>query len=309
MAVAEPARRNADLDQLRVEPAARSATSWPVYVAQQRGEFARVGLEVALLEPPSASGHLDRLLSGDYQIGHQNADHIVRAIQAGSPLVILLRLMLPSYGLVARPGAASGYADLAGKRVATEALERGHGLTLRRMLDGNGLAPGACQMVQVEDSRQRVELLRRGDVDAGLYEAATAAQLRLEGYRLLDTSGAYVSRYVGPVAAARREWAASNADVVARYLAAYIRSADWLGQPANRREAAAILSEALGLDAAVADGAYDLLVARPAGAAPRQPVTGEDLAEVMATMGNKRRESVDAYYDDSYRAAALGLLA
>lgn len=309
MAVAEAAPRNADLERLRVEPAARSATSWPVYVAQRRGEFARLGLDVALLEPPSASGHIDRLLAGDYQIGHQNADHILRAIHAGAPLVILLRLMLPAYGLVARPE-VERYSDLAGKRVVTEALERGHGLVLQRMLSDNGLPPGACQMLPVEESSLRAEMLRRREVAAGLFEAATAIRLKREGFTLLDTSGRYVPRYVGPVAAARRDWAAANRDAVARYLAAYIQSADWLTQPANRGEAAAILAGALGLEPPVADGAYDLLIARPPGADPRQTVTPEDLGQVIAGMGEEGRQwSVGDYYDHSYHASALGLLA
>ncbi len=297
------------LHRLRVEPAARSATSWPVYAAQERGEFARFGLDVTVFEGSDPSAHLDRLVVGAYEIGHQNADHILRAVQAGAPLVILLRLMLPAYGLVARP-AAERYADLAGQKVVTEALERGHGLVLRRMLAENGLPAGSCEMTPEPEPSQRVELLRRGEVAAGLYEAATAVRLQREGFNLLDTSGPYAHRYVGPVAAARRDWAAANRDLVVRYLAAYIRGADWLDQPVHRGEAASILAGALGIAPEIADGAYDLLRARPAGANPRLAVTPEDLGQVMASMGVEPGPwSMDTYHDASYRAEALRLLA
>lgn len=278
---------------------AKTATSWPVYVADHLGLFAAHGLAVRVAESGDADTQFARLLDGRYAIGHQNADHALRAVARGAELRILARLMRPLYALVAHPS-VRGYPDLRGATVVVEELGRGHGVLAPRMLERNGLGSQACSFVAARTSAERLGLLREGRAAAGLFEPSTAAALLLEGFRLLDTSWSYLEGHLGPVAVATAAWVRDHPAAARDYVAAYTEAVDWLLDASHRAPAAAILAQATGISQEVALATYDLVAAHPKVFDPRAPVTFE---EVLAHA--RRSEGTQALTDAPERLAAL----
>ena len=78
--------------------------SWPLYVAQVKQFFARAGVDVDVTITGSSTHQLARLISGDYDIGLQQSDHIVRGVERGADLFIFMaQALAPELTLVAAP--------------------------------------------------------------------------------------------------------------------------------------------------------------------------------------------------------------
>jgi ABC-type nitrate/sulfonate/bicarbonate transport system substrate-binding protein len=64
-----------------------------------------------------------------------------------------------------------GFADLAGQRIAVDALSTGFAFLLREMLSLNGLPPGTYELMPTGAPRERWEAVARGDAAGALFNA------------------------------------------------------------------------------------------------------------------------------------------
>ena len=82
-----------------------------------------------------ASGpQLAALVRGDYDIGLQQSDHVVRAVEQGSDLFIFMaNAHQPDLNLVVAPG-ITGFGDLRGRVVAVDGARSGYALLQTRLL-------------------------------------------------------------------------------------------------------------------------------------------------------------------------------
>ena len=95
------------------------ATTWPVYVARERGLFERAGLNVEVTLTRSSVRQLEALKAGTYDIGFQQADHVVRAVEQDSDLFIFMpTARAAELTLVAAPDVRSLVAKLRFPRYA-----------------------------------------------------------------------------------------------------------------------------------------------------------------------------------------------
>lgn len=280
------------MHELNVGLVAKTATSWPLYAAESQGYFAAAQLAVTLSPSDDLESHFRRLLNGAYTFGHQNADHALRAAAAGADLTIFLRLVRVPYFLVTVPEIAD-YGHLAGRTVVSEAMGRGHGVELKRMLAAHGLDEGACPMLAVGVGRERVGALRSGQAAAGLFDPGTAARLVCDGFRVLDNSGPYLQDHLGPVSVARREWLVANRDVAVRYGRSYFQAESWLREPRNRRAAAEALSAAIDLPQEAAETAWELLMCFPDAFAASREVRVEELLTLARLSGDDELLATD----------------
>ena len=273
------------MDELQIGLMARSATSWPLFVAESQGYFASAQLDVRIMASNQAEAHFRRLLDGAYSVGHQNADHVLRAAATGAELTIFLRLTRVPYYLVTVPE-ITNYADLVGRTVASEPLGRGHGPELQRMFSANDIDEQACQVLAMGGGAERLRALREGRASAGLFDPGTAARLAHQGFRVLDNSGPYLDERVGPVAAARSEWLRTNRALARSYVLSYLLAEQWLKEPRNRSTAAAILAGAIDLPLDAAETAWDLLMGFPQTFTASQEVRPEELVRLAGLAAN-----------------------
>ena len=274
--------------------------SWPMYVAQARQLFAREGIDVEVTVTGSSAQQLARLTGGEYDIGLQQSDHIVRGVERGADLFICMaQALAPELTLVAAPGIKS-FADLRGRTIAVDGARTGYALLLRKWLADKGLADGAYVFSEIGGSQERYAALQSGAAVASLLNPPFDRNLCAAGFGSLGTTGEAFPTYPGPVAAARREWARQNEESLIAYIRAFDAAYAWLRDERNLEAALGLLPPHLAIDRATALRAYRQIAAQPLPA-----ITPAGLQQVIDMVGESEswrgpKGRPEKYMDLSY---------
>ncbi len=298
--------------KLRVAVISQSANNWPVWVAEQKGFFTEEGAEVEIVVTGDSAGQLEGLANGEFEITHQAADHFVRSIEEGRDFVVVLTISRPIFDLIVRPGIES-YADLEGRTIALDNLTTGYWLLYKKVLEANGLAPGDYTIQP--DSGGPLNRMRAVKEDRAQFTYMNPPQSLdavAEGFTRLTSLSDHYPDFPGSSVGVRRAWAAEYPDDLVAYLRGYIRSTDWLLDPANRNEAIEIAARYVELDAASLPGSYDAFVGRGlvrSGTLSREGY--EQVVELLVGNGvvDAPGGEMEKYADPSYQQRALAELA
>lgn len=281
------------------------ASNWPVFVALDKGFFAREGLRVSLSPAPSSAAQMASLIEGRIEIAMTAMDNVV-GHEEGDVFAFLGASSGGRFNLMVAP-AVKSFADLKGRALAVDAVASGYAFVLMDMLRREGLGAADYELISVGGSRERLAALRSGKALGALLNAPQDAAAEAAGFVRLAGAEA-IGRYQGSVGAARRAWAAAHASTLVRYIRGYVAASDWLYDPANRGEALAILQRSANTSAENAGRSYDELLQ---GILSRKAAI--DL-EGVATVLRLRREyarpakplaDVSRYYDPVYYERAL----
>ena len=237
--------------------------SWPLYVAQARQLFAREGVNVEVTVTGSSKDQLERLTCGDFDIGLQQSDHIVRGVERGADLFIFMaQALAPELTLIAAPG-ITAFADLKGRDIAVDGARTGYALLLRKLLADKGLRDGDYTFREIGGSQERFDALKSGAAVASLLNPPFDRNLLTAGFRSLGTTGEYFPTYPGSIAAARRSWARQNGKSLLAYIRAFHAAYAWLQDTRNKDEAIGLLPARLNIDRATAGESYDQIARQP----------------------------------------------
>ncbi|HEV8640267.1 MAG TPA: ABC transporter substrate-binding protein [Methylomirabilota bacterium] len=292
--------------------------NWPIWAAQDKGLFAREGLDVKLTPTPSSVFQLTNLIEGKFDIGMTAIDNVIayqegqgEAPVAGTP--DLFAFMGGDNGflrLVVQPEIGS-YADLKGKELSVDALTTGYAFVLRKMLERGGLKEGEFTLVRAGGVLQRWEALKEKKHAGTLLITPFEIIAESLGFRRLGNAVDALGRYQGLVGAARRSWAQAHAGKLVGFIRAYRGGLDWLYDRANRAEALAIVQRNVrGMTPELAAKTYDVLLA-PEGGFQRAAAVDEDgirtVLRLRSEYGQPKKELVDPsrYYDLTYYQRAL----
>lgn len=236
--------------------------AWPLYVAQGRRLFEQQGIAVDVTLTGSSTHQLEQLRSGGYDIGFQQSDHVVRAVETGSDLcIVMAQGHAPELSLVVAPG-IKAFADLKGRDIAVDGANTGYALLLRKLLAEMGLAKGDYRFVEIGGSQERFDALKSGQCVASWLNPPFDRNLFAAGFGTLGTTMQFFPEYPGSVAAARRSWAAMNADRLVAFIRAFRGACHWLKDPAHKAEAITLLPQRLNIAPELAGRAFDAFVAR-----------------------------------------------
>jgi ABC-type nitrate/sulfonate/bicarbonate transport system substrate-binding protein len=231
-------------------------------VAEGKGFFDAEQITVRFNRVSSSKEQMRNLISGDYDIVQTNADNIVAWAegQGADPGTNDFIIFLGGYRGLARDlivaPTISDFADLRGEVLAVDAVDTGYATVLVYMLRENGLTLNSDYTLQaVGNTALRTESMKQGDTVAGFIRMTD--ELEQMGFRVLARTQDYLSDYARNVAAARRDWAEQNHDLLVRYIRAMVRATDWLRDPQNREEAIAILASQGERSRAEAERAYE----------------------------------------------------
>ena len=264
------------LQPIRLAVISEGTSSWPLYVAEARGFFARAGVAVEMTITGSSVKQLEQLVSGGYDIGFQQSDHVVRAVESGGDLFAFMAFAhAPELSLVAAPEIAS-ITGLHGKVIVVDGARTGYALLLRKLLADHGLADGDYVMQEFGGSQERQDAMTNGAGAATLLNPPFDRQLLAAGFRSLGTTRDFFPTYPGPIGAARRAWAAGHADALVGFIAAMHSAYAWLKDAAHKNEAIAVLPERLHMDHAIASAAFDDYARYPVPA-----ITAQGMSEVI----------------------------
>jgi ABC-type nitrate/sulfonate/bicarbonate transport system substrate-binding protein len=253
----------ASLPEVRLAIISEGINTWPLYVAQARNLFPQNGVDVEATLTRSSASQLDALKSGAFDIGFQQCDHVVRAVEQGSDLFMFMALAhAPELTFVVAPGIRT-FADLRGKTIAVDGARSGYALVLRRLLAEKGLRADAYVFAEIGGSRERYDAVRDGTAAASLLNPPFDRSLMAAGCGSLGTTAQYFPTYTGSIAAARRSWAKNNGEALVRFIRAMNAAFAWLRDRSNKDHAVGILRSRLELDAAAASEAFDQFAERP----------------------------------------------
>jgi ABC-type nitrate/sulfonate/bicarbonate transport system substrate-binding protein len=224
----------------------------PVYAAQDQGFFAKQGLEVTVTPTPNSIFQMQNLVGGKFQIAQSALDNYI-AYQEGQGAAPLPKepnlVVFLSGALVDLPvyvtSDIKAYADLKGQPIGVDALTTGFAFALFKMLDKGGLKSGDYQVLSVGDTAGRLQAMKDGKVKAAVLNEPFDGLARQAGMHELTSSVKALGAYQGTCFGADRGWATANRATVVAFARAYLEAVDWVYEPANRKEAAAILNKRL----------------------------------------------------------------
>jgi ABC-type nitrate/sulfonate/bicarbonate transport system substrate-binding protein len=261
---------------LRLAIISEGVNTWPLYVAQEKKMFRSEGVEVEVTLTGSSVKQLEQLRAGDYDMGFQQSDHVVRAVEQGSDLFIFMALAhAPELSLIVAPEVRS-FDDLRGNLIAVDGARTGYALLLRKLLADKGLREADYTFREIGGSQERHDALKNGIAQASLLNPPFERNLVAAGFGSLGTTGEYFPTYPGSIAAARRGWAKQHERQLIAFIRGFNRAYGWLQDPANRDEAIKLLPDRLNIKGEVASRAFARFVQRP-----RPSVMPDSLRQVI----------------------------
>jgi ABC-type nitrate/sulfonate/bicarbonate transport system substrate-binding protein len=293
-------------------------SAMPVYVAQDKGFFARENLTVNVRATPSSGYQMSNLIAGEFDIAGTAIDNLIAYMEGQGTakvsktpdLITIMGGSSTELALMAIPSIKT-VAELKGKEFALDSLSTGFAFVLRRMLEKNGLQPSDYKFVAVGGTRERVAALREGKMAAALITEPFTTQMRNAGFSYLGEGLDSVGAYQASVQIANREWAKNNEQATIGYIKALLSSIDWLYDPANRDEAVKILAGRVRISEAAARPSIEALTKGRAALARKGELDIEGVKNVIALreqfgQPQKKLGSVEKYIDLSYHQKALG---
>jgi ABC-type nitrate/sulfonate/bicarbonate transport system substrate-binding protein len=242
----------------------------PIFIGLERGIFAQHGLRLELQNTPGSPEQRAGLAEGRFEIAHAAVDNAVAMVEtAGRDTVIVMGGDAGMNEFMVRPEIGS-IADVKGRIVAVDAPNTAYALVAKKILKNNGLLEGRDYTVRpVGGTLARSQAMATNpELVAGIVNLPFSIIVREKGLKSLGRTRDLIGPYQATGAFVMRPWAQANAEVLERYIAAYVESLRIAMDPANRAEAVAALVKRLKLDPKVAEQTVEQLMIPGFGLAP-----------------------------------------
>nr|WP_315594141.1 ABC transporter substrate-binding protein [uncultured Cupriavidus sp.] len=291
--------------------------NWPIWVAQDKGNFARRDIAVAVNPTPNSVEQMTRLADGRSHIAMTAIDNVIayREGQGEVPLSgdDLVAVMGGDHGflsLVSVPE-VNRIADLRGRQVSVDARNTGYAYVLFELLKRGGLSEPDFGVERVGGVLQRYQTLMDKKQAATLLISPFDLQAQAAGYHVLGMAAGSLGAYQGLVAAVRKSWAQEHRAQLIGYIEAYIESVEWLYDPANKGEALRIYRKHVpeaGTD--MSEAAYVHLLDAQSGFQRKARIDLKGVTEVLRLRERwaepaRRLSGPESYYEGSYYDSAV----
>ena len=168
-------------EKIRVGQGAVSVQSGIMYIAKERGLFAKYGLAAEIIYIPGGSTNVQVLVSGNLDLSQLSGAPGVAANLEGADIVYILGLLDKlNYQLITRPEVKS-VEQLKGKRFGVSRFGSSADFGLRALLRRLGIDPAReVTILQIGDEPARVAALLSGNIDGSVANAPFGSEaLRL----------------------------------------------------------------------------------------------------------------------------------
>jgi ABC-type nitrate/sulfonate/bicarbonate transport system substrate-binding protein len=229
-----------------------------LYVAKEKGLFAKRGLNVEITFTPNAKAQRDGLADGSIDIAQAAVDNAVAMVEAGKKDVIIVagggNGML---NLFVRPEIKS-YDDIRGKAVVVDSPDTAYAFVLYKMLALKGLKKADYGVFQGGDCMRRFNGIRNDPNNvAVLLNFPCNVLADREGYPNWGSAAEALGAYQADGVWVMREWAHAHGDTLVKYIEAIIEGLRWASKPENKTETAAIVGKTLKVAPDVAENSVE----------------------------------------------------
>ena len=291
----------------------RGASNIPIYMAQEKGYFARRGITPVLEFTPNSDQQRSGLAAGRFNIAHAAVDNTVAMIEVAKADAVIVAGGDGGMNDVLVRQEINKVSDLRGRTYVVDSPNTAYALIGRKILRSAGLKENQdYKLDPLGGSEARTKSM---DTPAG---AATILNppwnfLAIErGAKSLGTTAELFGPYQAQGVFVMRPWAAQNASALERYLAAYIEGCRAAQDPAQRALTLQVLMRELKLNQRTAEQTYAALNTPSHGLAKDCAFNMEGFknvlslrAEIMGQWGGQA-PAPEKYLDLSLYNRALG---
>lgn len=220
---------------LRLAGGAQGFNWLPVFLAEERGSFARHGIAIEYKRFGSVDKATSAVLEGDADLAITPPEGAVADFMKGGELRIVAAnaVRLPM-SIVARPEIDS-LADLKGKKVGTSSLTEGTAIYTQIVLASQGLRyPGDYEFVLAGIHTKRWEALQAGEIDCAPQPAPWNFLAEDQGYKLIGEVNDFIPEILFTAIIGRSSWLHANRDLVVRFIKALIEAHAITNEPARQ---------------------------------------------------------------------------
>lgn len=215
-----------------------AVSSWPVYLAQEKGFFAKEGIKLNFTR---SYEQMMALIGGSFDIIGDAADSPILAAAKGAEIVVVYDLSRrPSQFMVLAPGVKT-VSELKGKSIGVWKIPSTDQMLTKRFLAKNGIDVNTIVYRRIGGSRDRFAALQSEQISATVLSTAYAFRAQEAGMKLV-ASPADWDVFPWTFVVVRKSWAQANRDTIIKYVRAVYRATRWLYDPDNYDEAVRILS-------------------------------------------------------------------
>ncbi len=297
------------------------APNLPIFVAQEKGWFARHGVTLDMTLTPNSAYQAEALAKGEFDVAGSAFDNVVAytegqgAVAFDTPpdFFAFLGATQIELAIVAAKDVKS-VADLAGKSLALDAPGTGFAFVFYHMLAQGGVKPGEYERVAVGATPTRWESVRDGKHAATMTIEPFTSIAKAQGFCVPARSTDTIRDYQGGIFAARRSWATQNREAVVGFIRAYLDGLEWTLDPANREEGSQILLRNMpDIKPPVVGSVMNSLLSPRSGLTPKGAITIEGIRTVLdlrarygkpgAKLGAPGKYIDLSYYDEAVKGA------
>lgn len=228
-------------DKLRISYSAVNATQAHFWVAQEKGFFAKHGLEGELLYINSGSMNIAALVGGSVQIAGGGPVSIEARLRGIKLLILGNPLPWLASNLIVHPD-IKGIPDLAGKLAGISRFGSSTDQGFRYLFRKNGLnADRDLKMLQMGGDSNRVAALKVGTIQYTFLGAAATDQARALGFRVMATAQQMAIPFPWTSLVVDENWLNKNREIAYRYMKCATESVVYLKR--NRADSERIISK------------------------------------------------------------------
>lgn len=218
------ATENFAADKLRISYSAVNATQAFLWVAKERGYFAKHGLEGELLYINSGTMNIAALVGGSVQIAGGGPVSIEARLRGVKLTILGNPLPLLASNLVAHPDIKS-VGELPGKIAGISRFGSSTDQGFRYLFRKNGFnVDKDLKMLQMGGDASRIGALKAGTIQYTFLGAAATNQARAQGFRVLATAQQMAIPFPWTSVVVEDSWLGRNRDVAYRYLKCAVES-------------------------------------------------------------------------------------
>ena len=247
-------------ERVRASYAAVNASQSPLWVAQDRGFYAKYGLEVDLLYISSGSLNVQALVGGSVQFAAGGPGAVEARLRGIKLLIIANPLPVLASNLISQPEIKT-IADLKGKIGGISRFGSSTDQGIQYLFRKNGLNIDTdLKLLQFGGDANRLAALKIGRAHYTFLGAAASEQAKTQGFRILATAQQMAIPFPWTASVVSESWLGANREVAYRYVKA-LTEAIWF-MKRNRAESERIIAKYMKIsDLHLAAVEYDFNVA------------------------------------------------
>lgn len=239
-----------------------TSSQWNFYVAQDKGIYAKHGLDVNFITGDSAQTVYQQVIAGATQYGTTGLPQGILAVQGGAKIrMVNSCTTVPAYRIAAAKDVKT-WSDLKGKTISLGGPDDVTYYFWKLLIDKQNMQLNDFKYVWAGATTARYAALKSNSVAATMLLQPFDFQAQSEGYPILGslTDVLKPSDYIFTGGWVRTDWAASHGDAIVNLIRAQNEGTAWLTDPANETEAKAILLKYVKTTQDLANKTYDLII-------------------------------------------------